>query len=562
MAQTEAELRALWTKQGKMDLRSNLEIFRSLVEKAKGLVQARRFDDAAAHATMAAYHAHRRHCGLFASNALEQLLLATGRAAIHAVRAEPLKVRQIDRVLHVGTNMSVYSGNPRLIRRWMQQDAAHSSSLVLTKQAPDAVPKPIIDLVAQQRGRVHILNDGKPSGFIARAQRLRHIASEADIIVLHCWEIDVVPMIAFADDLGLPPIIYVNGGDHWFWLGRSISDVVISLRESGKRLAMTRRGIEGIRNELLPTPMESLRRTCPRVEAKRRIGIDPEVIMLLCIAGAPKFRTIGGPNFVEVHVPVLLSCKNVVLVVIGPGKAEDWSAAIRQTGGRIKVLEPTEDTAMYYQAADIYVDSFPFTSITSLLEAGSFGTPLVSRFPFPEGSEILGSDAPGLDGCLLRANSLKEYRDALYRLVKNPAERQSLGEKTRQRIEGKHCGERWRRRLEEIYEQAIVLPRAERRSDKWVDEPFEDEPDVYLPIIHGHTWNQNFIIGFVLSSMSLFGKLEYFTLAKKLRGTRKTIASLLPEWLYIIVGKLVRSKRRTVRFTSGLLQNQGSDASR
>src|SRR5690606_12343399 len=84
---------------------------------------------------------------------------------------------------------------------------------------------------------------------------------------------------------------------------------------------------------------------------------------------------------------------------------------------RIIALGERIDTAAYYQAADIYVDSFPFGSTTSLLEAGSCGVPLVGLFPFSERSAILGPGTPALARCLIRVRALHDYHGVLSRLI-------------------------------------------------------------------------------------------------------------------------------------------------
>ena len=74
--------------------------------------------------------------------------------------------------------------------------------------------------------------------------------------------------------------------------------------------------------------------------------------------------------------------------MVGAGERPDWTAAVERTNGRIVTYPERAGTSVLYDAADIYVDSFPAVSITSLLEAGSLGIPLVTRDPFGEASTI------------------------------------------------------------------------------------------------------------------------------------------------------------------------------
>jgi hypothetical protein len=541
---------AEWREAGARLVPENFAAFRALVSEARRLAAAGRHDEAAAEATRAAYRAQRRHPGLFRSQELEDCLMAIGRATVAPGRPRPRPDR-IGRVLHVGTNMSVMSGNPKLIRRWIRLDTGRVSTLALTKQAPHQVPAPLREAVAASGGRIHALNAG-PGGFVARARRLRRLAGQSDVIVHHGWENDVVPTLAFADGEGLPPVLYVNHGDHWFWMGACFADAVVSLRESGMRFTAERRGVEARRNLLLPTPLEPLRRTMERAEAKRRLGIEPDRVLLLSIAGAAKFRTVDGANFAEVHLPVLRAEPRAALIVIGPHGLEDWSAAVGESGGRIRVLPETFETAVFYQAADVYVDSFPFTSITSLLEAGSYGVALVSRSPFPERAAILGSDAPGLDGNLPTATTREEYVRILSRLVADDGARAELGARTQARIESLHHGEGWRRRLEEVYAGALALPPPGRPSAPAADTMTIDDADAYLPVIHGRTWHSEWIDRYVVNSVPLAARWRCWRAAARAGHRDATpMRYLLPEWLsarWIWLRQFVeRQSRRLVR---------------
>ena len=519
-----------WREEGRQLIQQNFQVFRSLVAQVKDLEQRRKYDAAAVYAQIAANYAQSNHCGFFVSRELEQILLMIGQKTM----PNNLDLRQITalpgkptKILHVSTHVKNIGGISRLMWRWIQHDSERSHSVALTRQAPQEIPKKLKAAVFRHQGKIHILND-KNGGIISRAKRLRECAADADIVVLHTWEYDVVPTIAFANKAQSPPVIYTNNGDHWFWAGVGVSDVVANLRESGMHLSQDRRDIEAQRNMLLPTILEPTHREFSRKEAKQQLGIDENSVMLLSIARAVKYKTIDCISFADAHVQLLKQYQQVTLVVIGPDDSEDWSTAIQQTQGRIRVLGETPDTAIFYQAADIYVDSFPFVSITSILEAGSYGVPSVSRYPYSSDvCGVLGADMPGLTGNLIRVRDLQEYTAALSRLIEDEPFRLSLGEATRGKIEETHWGSNWQRALDDIYSFAMTIPRITVTSDS-IDEMFLGEPDVFLAKVN-QTDISN-VMHWHLPLMPLDERLRlWLSLVKKHGWRNNPLNLLLPE---------------------------------
>jgi glycosyltransferase involved in cell wall biosynthesis len=524
----------LCREEGSLIIQKNFKIFRSLVSQAKDFMEQGKYDSAAMFAQIAAYYAMSEHCGIYVSSELERILLTIGQEAISS-SPSPQSITSLHKtpknILHVITEVSHLGGTPRLIKRWIQKDTERSHSLCLTNQDPLTLPKIIKDAVLKSHGQIYVLNISI-GGLVERAANLRKIAATVDIVVVHGWESDVVATIAFATKEQLPPVIYVNHGDHWFWLGVSTSDFVANLRESGVRLSNKRRGIETERNMLLPTPLEPAKRVLSRSEAKQCLGIDESSVLLLSIARAAKYKTIDKATFADAHVSLLKQHDRVFLIVIGPGDIEDWSEAIQQTQGRIRVLGQTEETAVFYQAADIYVDSFPFVSITSLLEAGSYSIPLVSRYHYSSDScEIFGADMPGLSGNLIRAKDLEEYTRVLSHLIEDEDYRLRLGESTREKIAHKHWGENWQNTLENLYICASNAPRRIRTMNS-IDQIYIGEPDAFAPYVYGGGYSSEWITQFLIGSMPFHERWNNWINWNKSHDYPLSFRFLLPDWLY------------------------------
>jgi glycosyltransferase involved in cell wall biosynthesis len=543
---------SIWETEGSVLIKQNFEVFRSLVTQTKDYAECGDYTVAAVYAQMAALYAFWRHSGLFNSPELEQVLCTIGQQAIPIYpRKNEVLPGSPRKVLHVASAVQGIGGLGRMIWRWIQQDTESCHSLVLTQQASSHVPNILREALHNSGGNIHSLNESTIGGILSWAKRLRQIAASADIVVLHIWPDDTIPIIAFANKEQSPPILFLDHADHGFWLGASITDVVINLRFSGMRLSQDRRGFEAERIAILPIILPPTQRKLSRTEAKQKLGLEENSVVLLSIARAPKYKTIDKVNFADAHIPLLSKYNNAVLVVIGPGNSENWSAAVEQTQGRIKIFSEREDTAVFYQAADIYVDSFPIASNTSLLEAGSYGLPLITRYPYSDACSIIGGDSPGIDGNLLRARNLEEYTAILSRLVENEELRLTIGEETRKCIVEIHMESNWQKSLEDIYTKATTLPKITVKSQS-KDEMFLGEPDVLLTRVYWHACGQGHIDPENLKKWCMMPFPQRFVFWIKLikkHGLRRkaSIDILLPQWLYCQLRKYAINLKKIIR---------------
>ncbi|MFN3431703.1 MAG: hypothetical protein ACK46X_17335, partial [Candidatus Sericytochromatia bacterium] len=94
--------------------------------------------------------------------------------------------------------------------------------------------------------------------------------------------------------------------------------------------------------------------------------------------------------------------------------------------------------------------------LTALLEAGSYGLPLLSHQWLPGAASQMATDNPGTAGAHLQATSVAAYREALTRLIEEPAEREALGARIEAGVRAHHGLDAWKSALEGIYRQATM----------------------------------------------------------------------------------------------------------
>ncbi|MFN0147401.1 MAG: glycosyltransferase [Dehalococcoidia bacterium] len=503
-------------------------IFAKLVRRACRYADAGRLTAAAASAEVAANFAYYRHPGIWVSHDLEEMLLRLGQA--DGVTADQSFRQHLPSspasVLHVATRVEDVGGHSRMTWRWIKQDAGRRHSLALTKQGARPIPDEIVRAVAESGGHIYILNK-RPGSIISWARQLREISKAYDFVVLNIYADDIIPILAFSDKDSTPPVAFLDQADHAFWLGASVSDVVVSLRESGQRLAKSRRAVDPDRSYLLPIPLTITARSLSRREAKRQLGLPEDSLVILSIARAPKYRMFRGAHYADPIVEVLREFPKARLLVIGPDEDAGWKKIRSLTGGRVTALGTFPASNAYYQAADIYLDSFPVNSITSLLEAASYGVPLISRQAFPDTCGVLGADAPGISSAMIRTHTEAEFTDALRALLGDEARRSSVGEAIRRDVLDAH-GDGWRAQLEDLYAYATALP-PNRGAAGRHDEYQADDVDLAWSEVYRTEISLSQIESYSVKRLPLDLRLRAFCTAAW-RDHEFRPGSLFPEW--------------------------------
>ncbi len=522
-------------------IRYDYNIFRNLLEQAEYLLAGESCSASAVCAQVAADYAAFRHPGIFVSPQLEMVLQEIGNKTMQdktLSRTSPKLEPAQQHIVHVITFARPIGGDTRYLWRWIEKDRQRSHSVVITGAQREAVPEHLAASVAQRGGAVYVISPDIADP-VRRAQALRDHVRCADLIVLHLYPEDTLPLIAFAHRDSFPPIIYIAHADERFWVGATISDVFVHMRESGIRLARERSRIDAERISILPIPILQRQRSLTRKEAKIKLGLTSDSVLIISIARGMKFKKQSGVDFVDSIMPIIERFKNVVVLVIGPENRDQWETGQRKTHGRLRALGPVADTAVYYEAADIYLDSFPFSSNTSLLEAGNYGLPLVSYFPHSPGSEVLGAGSPAIDEVVQKFTNLEAYVDAISRLIADPAYRLRTGELCRESIIDFHDGPAWDKCLENIYEKAFTVSR--NNSKPLPDLTPSGELDAVLNRLYRH-FNLGGIIDRNAGHLPLLLRIRVLLRLMKINRSF-SFGLFLPDCLTAVLGPFMKGWR-------------------
>lgn len=395
------------------------------------------------------------HVGLFGSPRLERLLLEIGKQIpTSPLLNEPHRSKKSRNLLHVLTYARPIGGDTRFVWRWIQEDSDNCHSVVITTQADldDAYDVPTVLRQSAEQSGGYLRTLGAPaSNPLEQARELRELCQGMDVVVLHLFPYDVVPVLALANGCDSAKTLFINHSDHTFWIGASVAHSVVHLRGQCPDFLKNQRGINSDAAPVLPIPLDYHPFSISSADAKQALGYAPDTVLLLTIATPFKYSASGQVGFLDLVTPVLAGTPQAILVAVGPEPQSTWNMASIQTNGRIVAHGIRWDTDLLYAAADIYLDSVPFSSITSLLEAGSRGIPLLGyRMPNPDLS-LLGPGAPGIDGAMIMANDEESYRTILARLINDAEFRKQSGRKVQEQILSLHTGSNWIRTVDDLY---------------------------------------------------------------------------------------------------------------
>lgn len=403
--------------------------------------------------------------GCLRSIEIEQILsrISICTLGITRVGARPLNAK-CTHVVHVATAVSLRGGHTRVIARWIDncrmfaKDQVHH--LVLTGQGSADIPEWLADTVRETGGECVVM-DGK-SGWIERAKQLREYAiRRADVFVLHMHPNDPIINLALFGMKEQLPVFMFNHADHVFSLGVGVCNGVLDFRKSGQDLSSRYRGVN---SAIIPLPMVVEERGGQdrrklRCEARKRLNIDLEGFVALTIGDEYKYKSALGCSFIECVRRMLKSEADLTLIAVGIPDKNEWTALASESQNRFVPIGSVLDKSVlndYYVAADIYMEGFPFSSLTAMIDAGLYCLPIqrMRNVKLP----ILSGDDVALDGLVGVATNCDEYVAGVRQLMEmKPDARERSGVAIRDSIKICHCGEMWfKTYVAPLFTQSIV----------------------------------------------------------------------------------------------------------
>ena len=398
------------------------------------------------------------HTGRFTDHELEKRLLQIGQNLNQHVDADSnlfkdclskLNIQPKEpnkrNVLHILTRAYVASGHTKLLSNIVQMDPSSSHHLIVTNQGATIFPERLATLFEDDgRQAFHLHHEN----VLINALLVRSISQQkADIVFLHVHPDDPLPLLAFAVT-DCPPIAFVNHADHTYWLGTSIADLIVNLREKAEDLSYKRRAARQCLT--LPIPLHDHEPSMAKQTARRELNIHNDQILAITMGASYKFTPNAHGDFFKTIVKALDKIPELHLKIIGVSEDDDLEKMGYIKHKRMQLLGIIKHPEKYQIAADVIIDPIPYGSYTALLESVVQGC-----YPFMMKNAIplfnLSED-PGLKGMVQPAENEPEFISSLADLCKSREELERKTELIRKNLLSWHAGKDWHSALDTIYQ--------------------------------------------------------------------------------------------------------------
>ena len=392
------------------------------------------------------------HPGFFFDSVAENEILRIGQEVSTANDDKRYLQPPIDAtigfsILHVVSAVSKVGGLCRTIIHWIHNDINTRHTVVVLRQSDAQAFDWFRDEL--EGSGTSIISLDPDSTMLHRSIELRNLASSGfSGCINHVAQAESIPIVAFASTADLPPVAWIDHADHSFWLGLSVADIVIHQRPVGATLCQDRRCAKSC--FVLPIPLQVHSPKLSREEVRKKLGLEPDSVMGLTVGRRDKYRPTSDQNFFKSAKELVEQHPNLILYVVGVEKAraESWARCSLPDAQMVFMGETPVDPALW-EAADIYLESYPFGSQTAFLEAALAGIAPV-RAPVG-GTPLLATSDSAIDGLLQAPVDEREFIQQASWLISNPTHRKQLAKQLQENVVLTHTGDVWRRKLEAFY---------------------------------------------------------------------------------------------------------------
>ncbi|MDQ1098537.1 MULTISPECIES: hypothetical protein [Chryseobacterium] len=425
------------------NIHSNKIYFESSVVTAQRLFDEGLYEDCINFIEKTASFGWFNFSGYYKSESLEILLSEIQKKIIVS---PPLhkKKSKTGKILQICSKVYTSGGHSKLLYNWIKNDNTKKHTILSTRLSEEELkavsefyidsPSNLLQISVKSSSKIesiHLLNE----------QPL----NEYDMIVLHVHPDEVITNIVLSQKYIQTPVFFVNHADHVFWLGTSISDIILQIRESNIPLDMERRGISLERQFFFPIPVEN---TFNIEECKENTG---KFIQLLSTGTAYKYNPNDSHNFLREAYKIVEENPEVIFNIVGIDQDSEYAAKYKHARIVLHGILPASQLAEIEKRADIYVEGFPMASFTALLQTALRKVPFVLHYrPLP----LFKLFNDNKDHHVIYPENLEEWHNEVNKLIHDKNYRKEVSDIQYQYILNNFSLQVWKSRVQKLYDTA------------------------------------------------------------------------------------------------------------
>lgn len=419
---------------------SNKQYFESRIRISQKLYEEGLYEDCISYIQKTATFGWFNFSGYYKSEELE-ILLSKIQKKILPRSLHQKKTVRTGKVLHICSEIHDSGGHSKLLYNWIKNDSSKKHSILSTRLSKEHI-ETVSRVYMEDISELEHLS-------IKSASRLESVnllnqlpLNDYDVILLHIHPDETITNIVLSQQHITTPVWIINHADHVFWLGTSIADKVIQIRESNIALDVQRRGISAERQIFLPIPVENI------LHAHEEKKDFEHQINILSTGTAYKYNPNEKYNFLREAYKAVEENSNIIFNIVGI--EHDSEYAKKYLHERIVlhgIISPLK-LSHIEQRSHIYVESFPMASFTALLQAALQRIPFVLHYDplplfklFSETEEVAVQYPKDLD----------EWHKDLNRLIRDTKYRGETAKKQYQYVLNKFSIDVWKSRLAALY---------------------------------------------------------------------------------------------------------------
>lgn len=442
-------------------LYSNKIYFESCIRTAQKLFEEKLYEDCINYIEKTASFGWFNFSGYYKSKSLE-LLLTKIQQKILPIAYHQQKQKKTNKILHICSEVYTSGGHSKLLYNWIKNDSSKKHTILSIRLSLEEI-KDISDFYLTDSISVGHISVKSPSKIESINLLNQQPLNDYDVIVLHIHPDETITSIVLSQKDITTPICFINHADHVFWLGTSIADLVLQIRESSISIDEERRDILKERQFFLPIPIETAQNT-----EDENSNSETNFIKILSTGTAYKYNPNEHYNFLKEAYKIVEENSNILFNIVGINADSDYAKEYQHERIFLHGIVSSQRLAEIEETTDIYIEGFPMPSFTALLQVALRKIPFALHYnPLP----LFKLFSDNNEYNIVYPKNLDEWHSNIRKLIRDSEYRTGTSQKQNKYILNNYSIEVWKSRVQELYqiidkkEHAYWKPNPDRYYD-------------------------------------------------------------------------------------------------